>query len=83
MPVVTIGRRLLWAIAFVSCCFGQIDDAQAAFPQLSLILPRGAQRGGDRELVFKGARLKDAEELLFHSSDPAAAFVVRAVCLLV
>ena len=79
MHAVTIGRRLLWAIAFVSCCFGQIDDAQASFPQLTLILPRGVQRGGDRELVFKGARLKDAEELLFHSSDPAAAFVVRSV----
>jgi hypothetical protein len=74
-----IGRRLLWAVAFVGCCFGQIDEAQASFPQLTLILPRGVQRGGDRELVFKGNRLKDAEELLFHSSDPAAAFVVRSI----
>lgn len=40
--------------------------AFAAFPQLSLILPRGAQRGGDREFTFQGQRLGDAEEILFH-----------------
>lgn len=79
MHPVTIGRRMLWALAFVGCCFGQIDEAQASFPQLSLILPRGVQRGGDRELLFKGNRLKDADELLFYSSDPAAAFVVRSI----
>jgi hypothetical protein len=78
MHSMTIGRRLLWAIAFVSC-FSQIDVAQASFPQLTLILPRGVQRGGDRELVFSGSRLKDADELLFHSTDPAAAFVVRSI----
>lgn len=53
----------------------------AAAPQLSLILPRGVQRGGERELVFQGARLKDAEELLFHGSGatPPAAFTVKSI----
>ena len=41
----------------------------AASPTLSLILPRGVQRGGDRELEFRGARLADAEEILFHGDD--------------
>ena len=51
----------------------------AAAPQLSLILPRGVQRGGERELVFQGARLKDAEELLFHGNrtNPPAATTGR------
>ena len=74
-----IGRRLLWAVAVACWCCGPVDEAIASFPQLTLILPRGVQRGGDRELVFKGSRLKDADELLFHSSDPAAAFVVRSI----
>ena len=30
----------------------------AASPTLSLILPRGVQRGGDRELEFRGARMR-------------------------
>ena len=79
MQAVAIGRRLLWAVAFACWCFGPVMEAQASFPQLTLILPRGVQRGGDRELVFKGARLKDADQLLFHSSAPSAAFVVRNI----
>ncbi len=57
-------------------------DAGASFPQLSVILPRGVQRGGERELLFQGARLKDAEELLFHAPSglqPATALVVKSL----
>jgi hypothetical protein len=46
--------------------------ASAAHPMLSIILPRGVQRGGDRELTFQGERLADAEEILFHSDDGLA-----------
>lgn len=74
-----ISRWLLMAIAVACWCGIVVDEARSSFPQLSLILPRGVQRGGDRELVFRGVRLKDAEELLFHSSDPAAAFVLRGI----
>ena len=41
----------------------------AASPSLSIILPRGVQRGGDRELVFQGERLGDAEEVLLYGDD--------------
>lgn len=43
------------------------EVAVASYPQLNTILPRGVQRGGERELTLQGARLKDAEELLFHA----------------
>jgi hypothetical protein len=57
--------------AFVAVAM-QALPAAASFPKLSLILPRGVQRGGDRELTFTGARLGDAEEILFHSADGLA-----------
>jgi hypothetical protein len=68
------------AIAGVAWGLGAAD-ALASFPQLSVILPRGVQRGGQRELLFQGARLKDAEELLFHATAPdaPAGFVVTAL----
>ena len=53
--------------------------AAASFPQLSLILPRGAQRGGDREFTFSGQRLTDAEEILFHSEDGIAVKSIQPV----
>ncbi|MCH7988127.1 MAG: pre-peptidase C-terminal domain-containing protein, partial [Planctomycetes bacterium] len=40
--------------------------AMAASPSLSLILPRGVQRGTEAVLTFSGARLADAEEILFY-----------------
>jgi hypothetical protein len=51
------------------CLAASTVPVEAAFPQLSIILPRGVQRGGDRELTFRGERLGDAEEIFFHSSD--------------
>src|SRR4051794_12020253 len=42
--------------------------SQAASPQLSYILPPGVQRGHEHKLTFTGARLKDAEEILFYDS---------------
>ena len=57
-------------------------QALAAYPQLGVILPRGVQRGGDRELTLQGARLKDAVELLFHvpaGLTPATPLVVRSI----
>lgn len=40
--------------------------AVAADPQLSNILPRGVQRGTETTVTFTGARLEDAEEILFY-----------------
>jgi hypothetical protein len=58
------------------------DAAVASYPQLSIILPRGMQRGGERELTLQGARLKDAEEILFHAPaglSVTTPLVVRAI----
>ena len=54
-------------LAFMACAVSV--PVEAAFPRLSLILPRGVQRGGDRELTFRGDRLADVEEIFFHSED--------------
>lgn len=39
---------------------------QASDPQLSLIMPRGAQRGTEQVFRFSGARLDDAQEVFFY-----------------
>jgi hypothetical protein len=52
---------------------------QGSFPRLNLILPRGVPRGGDRELTFRGERLGDAEEILFHSEDGLVAKSLQPV----
>lgn len=39
----------------------------ASSPQLSLIMPRGVQRGKEHVLTFSGARLNDAEEIFFYT----------------
>lgn len=40
--------------------------AAAASPRLDTVLPRGAQRGTEVELVLRGERLQDAEALVFY-----------------
>ena len=39
----------------------------SASPSVGGIAPRGAQRGTDAVFLFNGARLSDAQELLFYS----------------
>ena len=51
---------------------GLVSSALASAPSLSLILPRGVQRGGDRELEFRGERLGDAQEIFFYGDDRLA-----------
>lgn len=43
-----------------------LPRAEAASPQLRLITPRGVQRGAETVLRFTGARLQDAEQVLFY-----------------
>ena len=43
-----------------------IQPAVAASPSLGGVAPRGAQRGSDVEIVFSGAQLDDAQEILFY-----------------
>ena len=40
--------------------------AAAADPNLSIILPRGGQRGAEHVFRFSGARLDDAQEIFFY-----------------
>ena len=40
--------------------------AGAASPDLTVVTPRGAQRGTEADLVFSGNRLGDAKEILFY-----------------
>src|SRR5688572_5153522 len=42
--------------------------AHAASPNLQRVLPRGAQRGTELEVILHGDRLGDAEEVLLYSS---------------
>ncbi len=59
-----IQRTLLLAnlVLFVAA------TAEAASPRLSLILPRGVQRGAEHVLTFSGSNLGDAQEVLFYDS---------------
>ncbi|QDT35778.1 peptidase [Stratiformator vulcanicus] len=50
-----------FAVAFISAPL-----LQAATPQLSVILPRGIQRGAESELTFRGSRLTDVEEVMLY-----------------
>lgn len=42
--------------------------AQSASPQLSIILPRGAQRGTEQTFRFSGARLAEAQQVLLYDT---------------
>ena len=41
--------------------------SHASSPALSIITPRNVQRGVENTITFNGARLADAEEILFYS----------------
>ncbi len=61
--------RIPSVVAVLSLAFAllpAVDALHASSPSLREILPRGAQRGTDVELVFSGERLGDAEEILFY-----------------
>ena len=66
-------------MTFRSCYFAGVAAAAAflvadlapvwaASPQLSVVLPRGAQRGTEATLTFTGDRLKDTQEIFFYDS---------------
>lgn len=46
--------------------FAASVSAKAADPTLTVITPRGVQRGAEHVLTFTGARLRDAEQILFY-----------------
>ena len=46
---------------------GNVNLAVASSPQLSIIMPRGIQRGQEHVLTFSGARLQETQEVFFYS----------------
>lgn len=65
------GILRIFAIVLTLWAVGPL--AYAASPVLNDIVPRGAQRGTEAEILFVGARLDDAVDLLFH--DPGISVV--------
>ena len=53
--------------AAIALGLGLAALGQAASPGLSLVLPRGGQRGSTVEVRFIGDRLGDVREVLFYS----------------
>ena len=64
-------RRVVCSSAIAACAIagGLLWPAasQAASPSLGSITPYGAQRGTEVEVTFNGARLADAQQILFYS----------------
>lgn len=60
----TIARLLLSTLSFLLL---PAFAAQAASPRLSVITPRGVERGKDHVLTFSGSLLGDAQEVFFYS----------------
>ncbi len=56
-------RRILASLLIVICA----TSAFAASPRLSIINPRGVQRGTEAVLTFSGSQLGDGEQILFYS----------------
>ncbi len=61
----TSRRFAIAAVAVLAACLGA-RGAAAVQPSLGGISPIGFQRGGEVEVIFSGARLADAQELLFY-----------------
>lgn len=59
-------HAFLSAAAILLLCLSSASSAVASSPQLTVIVPRGVQRGTEAVLTFTGARLKDAEEIFFY-----------------
>jgi len=62
-----MSRRPHWIALFSLTLLGAMAvSAIASSPALSIILPRGGQRGTEMDITFSGARLADGEEILYY-----------------
>lgn len=57
-------RRAFFAVMALACC---VTTAFAASPRLSIISPRGFQRGTETVMQFSGSQLGDGQQILFYS----------------
>ncbi len=73
-PVSLIGALL---VAFSGVLTTAVST-EAASPTLSTVLPRGGQRGTELEVTLRGARLADAQEILYHRARGESAGQGRA-----
>lgn len=62
---VRFARRAV-AYGVLAALVGFASSARAAAPSLGSITPYGARRGAEVEVYFSGARLSDAQEILFY-----------------
>ncbi|MCH2130687.1 MAG: PPC domain-containing protein [Pirellulaceae bacterium] len=65
--------RVNWCVLILVVLSYSTSSLLAASPRLSIITPRGVQRGHDHELTFHGSRLSTAQEILFYQDG----FVVK------
>lgn len=59
-------KTLHRAATMVACLLLVSSVTLAASPRLSIILPRGLQRGIETELTFSGSQLADVKEVMFY-----------------
>ena len=60
----TLSRLCCWISAFM--IVGAATAVDAAAPRLSVVVPRGAQRGTEVEITLRGERLDDAQQLMIY-----------------
>lgn len=62
-------RKTLNRAAQMTACFLLLSSVVlAASPRLTIILPRGLQRGVETELTFSGSQLADVKEVMFYEA---------------
>src|SRR5262245_27281851 len=61
------GRSRKLFLLCVLCVSVVQSSAQAVSPGLGSVTPRGGQRGTEQVMLFNGARLSDAAEVMFYS----------------
>jgi len=63
-----LGRVCSQSLCLIVMCsvWGETTTAMAAAPRLSVVTPRGAQRGTEVELLFQGERFEDAQQILIY-----------------
>jgi hypothetical protein len=66
MRSLVLRRAAIIGVAFLASAI-ICSQLRAVEPALGSIVPYGVQRGTDAELIFGGARLADAKEILFYS----------------
>jgi len=69
-----VKRAAAFVVLLIACAGG---EAFAASPKLSVVLPRGGQRGTDVDVTLHGKRLNDAQAVLFYRDGIEAVDIKR------